>query len=286
MIRIAGIISRPHREEVCDVIPSLVEWLQAHEIRAILDQESEGCVGLRVESMAREKVVEKADLLIVRGGDGTLLAAARALGRRDTPLLGVNLGGLGFLTSVTREALYPLLEQVLGGRYASSERMMLTAEVFRGGELRERQRALNDAVVNQPELARLMDFNVNVSGAFVGRYRADGLIVATPTGSTAYSLAAGGPIVHPDLDAFVITPICPHMLSNRPVVIPATAQVDIDFTGAAAPVQLTLDGQVGVSLGAGDRIRISKSEQRVRLIIPPSQTYFDVLRSKLRWGQQ
>jgi NAD+ kinase len=289
MIRAAGILSRPPKGAICDALPPLAEWLKARGIRVILDEESARSCGVREEAMPRERIAEVADLLIVLGGDGTLLAAARVLAERDVPILGVNLGGLGFLTSVPRDAMYPLLEQVLAGQYHTSERMMLEARVLRATEAPQviaRQLALNDAVINQAALARLMDFNVSVGGAFVGRYRADGLVVATPTGSTAYSLAAGGPILQPGLAAFVITPICPHMLTNRPLVIPDSSQVDIDFVADGSPVHLTLDGQVGIKLGPGDRISISKSPRTVRLIIPPGQSYFDVLRSKLRWSQR
>src|SRR5580658_4234940 len=219
-------------------------------------------------------------------GDGTLLSAARALGNHKVPILAVNLGGLGFLTSVTLDELYPLLEQVVAGKHRTSERMMLDAEILRADQPGERQCALNDAVANKAALARMLDFDVHVDGNHVGRYRADGLVVATPTGSTAYSLAAGGPIIDPDLDAFVITPICPHMLTNRPLVVPDTARIDLDFTAADEPVYITLDGQIGFQLKPQDRVRITKSKSRVALVRPPSKTYFEVLRSKLKWGER
>jgi NAD+ kinase len=202
------------------------------------------------------------------------------------PILAVNLGGLGFLTSVTLDELYPLLEQVLAGKHRTSERMMLDAEILRGGQPVVRQCALNDAVANKSALARMLDFDVSVDGNHVGRYRADGLIVATPTGSTAYSLAAGGPIIDPQLDAFVITPICPHMLTNRPLVVPDTARIEVDFTPAEEPVYVTLDGQIGFQLKPKDRVTITKSKSRVALVRPPSKTYFEVLRSKLKWGER
>lgn len=234
----------------------------------------------------REAMAEKTDLLIVLGGDGTLLAAARALHSRKVPILAVNLGGLGFLTTVTLEELYPALEQVLAGAHHTSERMMLQAEVFRNGKPAERLTALNDAVANKGALARMLDFDVHVNGDQVGRYRADGIIVATPTGSTAYSLAAGGPIVQQDLDSFVITPICPHMLTNRPLVIPDTARIELDFSAAEGPVYLTFDGQIGLQLGSSDRVAISKSPNKVLFVRPPKKTYFEILRSKLRWGER
>lgn len=202
------------------------------------------------------------------------------------PILAVNLGGLGFLTSVTLEELYPALEHVLAGNQRTSDRMMLDAEIRRDGNPGEIQCALNDTVVNKGARARMLDFDVHVDGDHVGRYRADGLIVATPTGSTAYSLAAGGPIVDPSLDAFIITPICPHMLTNRPLVVPSTSRIDLDFTATSEPVYLALDGQISLELAPTDRVRITKSAKRVALLRPPTKSYFQILRSKLRWGER
>jgi len=286
MIRSAGIVCKPDRDALASIVPPLVEWLRARKIDVFTDQETSACVPCGAPAFAREALADKIDLLIVLGGDGTLLSAVRALGNHRVPILPVNLGGLGFLTSVTREELCPLLEQVLAGKHQTSERMMLNAETIRDGAPVGRQSALNDAVINKAALARMLDFDLYVNGAAVGRYRADGLIVATPTGSTAYSLAAGGPIVQPELGAFVITPICPHMLTNRPLVIPDTSRVEIDIAAAEKPVYLTLDGQTGFELQANDRVAITKSDRRVAFIRPPGKTYFEVLRSKLRWGER
>jgi NAD+ kinase len=285
-IRAAGILSKPQPSAAEPVIPELLRWLRAHRVEVLLDTQcAERCAPAE-KAVAREEIAARADLLIVVGGDGTMLAAARLLDGKQTPILGVNVGGMGFLTSATLEELYPLLENVWQGQHRVSERMMLQAEVARNGQVVQRQRALNDAVVTQAALARLMDFDVTVDQHFLGRYRADGLIVATPTGSTAYSLAAGGPIVLPDLEAFVITPICSHMLTNRPVVVPDAARVEIEFTAGAEPVHLTLDGQVGFALAPGDRVVVSKCECKVRLISPAERSYFQVLRSKLRWSER
>src|SRR6185437_15013949 len=286
MIRTAGIICKPIKEVVSSVVPPLVEWLRGHKIEVLIDQETQACVGVVSHALSRDALGEKIEILIVLGGDGTLLSAARALGGHRVPILAVNLGGLGFLTSVTLDELYPMLEQVLAGQHRTIERMMLEAQILRDGKTAERQSALNDAVMNKAALARMLDFDVYVDKDHVGRYRADGLIVATPTGSTAYSLAAGGPVVHPDLDALVITPICPHMLTNRPLVVPDTACVEIDFSEAEEPVYLTLDGQVGLQLRLNDRVAFTKSASRVRFVRPAQKTYFEVLRSKLRWGER
>jgi NAD+ kinase len=286
MIRATGIICKPLQERICEIVPSLLAWLRERKIEVYIDRETQSCIGPRAPMVEREVMGEKTDLLIVLGGDGTLLAAARALHSRKIPILAVNLGGLGFLTTVTLEELYPALEQVLAGAHHTSERMMLEAEVFRNGRAAERLTALNDAVANKGALARMLDFDLHVNGDHVGHYRADGIIVATPTGSTAYSLAAGGPIVQPELDSFVITPICPHMLTNRPLVIPDTAKIDLDFSAAEGPVYLTLDGQTGLQLGSSDRVAIAKSPNKVVFIRPRDKSYFQILRSKLRWGER
>jgi NAD+ kinase len=286
MTRTVGIISKPRKEEIRAVVPRLQEWLESRGAQVLLDPETAACCAPGAKEFAREELARRADFLIVLGGDGTLLAAARLLAERQVPILPVNLGGLGFLTSVTLDEMYPLLEQVLAGKHQTSERMMLEAHVLRGGEVVERQRALNDAVLTKSDLARMIDFDLYVDGDFVGRYRADGIIVSTPTGSTAYSLSAGGPILYPLLQAFVITPICPHMLTNRPLVVPESARMEIHFIAGDDVAHLTLDGQTGLDLKSGDRIRIGKSAARVLLIRPPKKTYFEVLRNKLRWAER
>src|ERR1700723_3423877 len=286
MIRAVGIICKPIPEMVTSVVPELRRWLQARKIEVSVDPRTRTTLDPNGPAMTREEMAAKVDLLIVLGGDGTLLAAARARGGHTVPILAVNLGGLGFVTSVTLDELYPVLEAILAGEHRTSERMMLEAEIVHSNKPAERLTALNDAVANKAALARMLDFDVHVDGNHVGRYRADGLVVATPTGSTAYSLAAGGPIIDPDLDAFVITPICPHMLTNRPLVVPDTARIDLDFTAADEPVYITLDGQIGFQLKPQDRVRITKSKSRVALVRPPSKTYFEVLRSKLKWGER
>jgi NAD+ kinase len=286
MIRTTGIICKPIKEMVSTVVPPLMAWLAARGVSAYLDQQTATTVGAHDRGLRRDEMGGKIDWLIVLGGDGTLLSAARAMGANQVPILAVNLGGLGFLTSVTLEELYAVLEKVLDGKASLSERMMLQAEILHDGKTSDKQIALNDAVANKAALARMLDFDVHVDGHHVGRYRADGLIVATPTGSTAYSLAAGGPIIHPDLDAFVITPICPHMLTNRPLVVPDTARVELDFAVSHEPVYLTMDGQIGFQLDAKDRVVITKSSNKVQVVRPTTMTYYEILRSKLRWSER
>jgi NAD+ kinase len=286
MIRTTGIVCKPIKEMVSSVVPPLMKWLAEKHVQVYLDQQTATTVGAPERGLRRDELGGKIDWLIVLGGDGTLLSAARAMGANQVPILAVNLGGLGFLTSVTLDELYPVLEEVLEGKSKLSERMMLQAEILHDGKTSDKQIALNDAVANKAALARMLDFDVHVDGNHVGRYRADGLIVATPTGSTAYSLAAGGPIIHPDLDAFVITPICPHMLTNRPLVVPDTARVELDFAVSHEPVYLTMDGQIGFQLDAKDRVVITKSSHKVQVVKPPKMTYYEILRSKLRWSER
>jgi NAD+ kinase len=286
MIRSVGIVCKPMKGMIAAVVPPLAAWLRGRKIEVFVDKETEDGIGFNGPVLARDQLAEKVELVVVLGGDGTLLSAARALHGHQVPILAVNLGGLGFLTTVTLDELYPLLEQVLAGEHRTIERMMLEAEILRQGKAAERQNALNEAVANKAALARMLDFDVFVDRHHVGRYRADGIIVATPTGSTAYSLAAGGPIVQPDLDAFVITPICPHMLTNRPLVIPDTSRVELDFTPADEPVYLTLDGQIGFQLEPKDHVVITRSSAKVTFVRPPRKTYYEVLRNKLRWGER
>ena len=287
MIHSVGIIIKPVRDELPRVvIPTLVAWLKQRNVEVFLDIETRACSDAQAPCVPREELAEKIDLLIVLGGDGTLLSGARAMDKKKVPILAVNLGGLGFLSTVTLDELYPVLETVLSGGHKTSERIMVVAQVIRAGACVQQQNALNDAVVTKTALARMLEFDLFVDGDPVARYRADGLIVATPTGSTAYSLAAGGPIVDPHLKALVITPICPHMLTNRPLVIPDTSRVEIDVAVTEEPVYLTLDGQVGFQLELRDRVAITRSPNRVVLVQPPRKTYFDVLRSKLRWGER
>src|SRR3984957_6144081 len=286
MIRSAGIICKPIPDMVASVVPPLRDWLRARNIETFIDPRTATTLHTNGSALTREEMAARVDLLIVLGGDGTLLAAARTVHGPNLPILAVNLGGPGFLTSVTLDELYPVLESVLAGKHRTTDRMMLDAKIVHQNKPAVVQCALNDAVANKAALARMLDFDVSVDGSHVGRYRADGLIVATPTGSTAYSLAAGGPIIHPALDAFVITPICPHMLTNRPLVVPDTARVELDFVEVGEQGFLTLDGQIGFQLEPKDRVVITKSASKVQFVNPPRLTYYEILRSKLRWGER
>lgn len=284
MIRTVGIISRPRREDVAAVVPGLIAWLTSRNLEVSYDEETAEFISASGRQRTREQIAAKVDFLIVLGGDGTLLSAARAAAERHIPILPVNLGGLGFLTSVTLDELYPLLEQVLAARHQVSERVMLQAQILRGGSPIETNRALNDAVLSKGSVARMIDLDLYIDGDFVSKYRADGLIVSTPTGSTAYSLSAAGPIVHPVVAAFVITPICPHTLSDRPLVVPDTAEIEIGCLGDT-PATLALDGQIALDVQPDDRVRITRAAETISLVRAPNKTYYEVLRNKLGWGE-
>jgi len=280
-----GIISRPRRSNLSEVVPPLLPWLQGHGIHVAYDQETASSLAEPSEGRSREQVAAASDLLLVLGGDGTLLAAARVAAPRGIPILPINMGSLGFLTSFMLEELYPALEDILAGRLTISERVMLHAELQRGDKILDKQTVLNEVVINKGALARMIELELSIDQDFVCRYRADGLIVASPTGSTAYSLSAGGPIVHPSVESFIITPICPHTLSDRPVVVGDTSIIEVKLSAGTESVFLTLDGQKGIPLQATDRVRISRAQQLLKLIQTPNKSYFEILRNKLKWGE-
>jgi NAD+ kinase len=280
-----GILSRPRREQLSVVVPPLLKWLQARGIKSVLDEETAAALTDGSKGQTRAAVADACQLLLVLGGDGTMLAAARLAAPRQIPILPINMGSLGFLTSFTLDELYPALEETLAGNSSISQRVMLHAELVRAGSVIESQRALNDVVIHKGALARMIQLELTINSDFVCRYRADGLIVSSPTGSTAYSLSAGGPIVHPAVEAFIITPICPHMLSDRPLVVRDYCQVEITLNGDADSVYLTLDGQRGVPVQPTDILRVQRAKEQLQLIQPPKKPYFEILRSKLKWGE-
>jgi len=283
-IRTVGIISKPRKEDLCAMVPKLTEWLKLRQLEVLYDEETANCLGTPAQAISRPELGRRADLAVVLGGDGTLLAAARALGDHDIPVLAINLGGLGFLTSFPREQLYDALTLVLGGDYRISERVLLEATLERAGSTIARHRALNDVVVNKSAMARILDLDLYLDGSYACSYKADGIIFATPTGSTAYSLSAGGPIVHSQVGAFVVTPICPHALSNRPLVVPDHTRIELVVASGQEDAFLTIDGQVGVQLRDADRVAVTKARNKLKLIRPSEKVYFEILREKLKWG--
>lgn len=281
-ISTVAVVSKPRSDRAAAVVPELLAWLSARGITARLDPETAAYAN-GAKSIERTEVAEGTQLVIVLGGDGTLLSAARAAGGRDIPLFAVNLGNLGFLTSIKVDDLYPQLERVLAGDFRTEQRHMLHCELWRGGKCAGRYEALNDVALAKAELARIIDLEVQVDGHFMCVYKADGLIVSTPTGSTAYSLAAGGPIVIPTVAALCVTPICPHMLTHRPVIVPESAVIKLTVL-SDVPTYFTVDGQIGELMARGDHVICSHSAEAVSLIQPPDLMFFDVLRQKLQWG--
>ena len=284
-IKTVGIITKPGAPDVAQVAAQLVDWFSERKVTVVLEAETARQSG-RIESGVTDKEFGyRPDLAVVVGGDGTLLAGARLLGGREIPVLAINYGGLGFLTAVTIQELYADLERVMSGDYVSDRRMMIDVTQIRDGSQIASHRALNDVVINKGTPARMIEVEVRVDDEYMSTFRADGLIVATPTGSTAYNLSAGGPIVHPKLTAVVMTPICSHTLTNRPIVLPEDVHVVAIFNSQGEEgVYATVDGQMGLLLEDGDKLEVRAARERVRLIAPLGKSYFDVLRGKLKWG--
>jgi NAD+ kinase len=241
--------------------------------------------GCAVEAVEPDQLAKAVDLIMVLGGDGTMIATARMIGDAEVPVLGVNYGGLGYLAEFRIEEIYEALESILDGNYRLDKRVMLAVELLRGSEQVTRSRVLNDVVINKSALARIIEIETSLNGQFVNSFRADGLIVSTPTGSTAYNLSAGGPVIFPSMNAIVVTPICPFTLSNRPIVVPDSAVIELCLKTDNEEVALTLDGQVGFPLQVEDRVVIRKSQTAFNLIQPMNRNYFEVLRTKLKWGR-
>ncbi len=284
-IKRIGITSKPKKLEVREIVPPLLDWLRQRGVEALIDRETAANIGSDRSSVTRSELPGQVDLIIVFGGDGTLLATARAVNRRPIPLLAVNLGGLGFLTVISREELYPTLERVLAGQFSTERRVQIEADAGRADEVIGSFLALNDVVLNKGAIARVLDFDVCVDGQFISTYKADGLIVSTPTGSTAYSLAAGGPVITPAVQAFIVTPICAHTLTNRPIVLPDNVNITVQVKSERESVYLTVDGQVGIAVRSGDTVRIRKANSTVELV-KSEKSYFEILRQKLKWGER
>ncbi|MCC7155273.1 MAG: NAD(+)/NADH kinase [Bryobacterales bacterium] len=284
-IETIGLLTKPEVQEAYTIVPLLLEWAERHRLSVRMDQATARYVG-RSDGLSRDHVPDGCQLVVVLGGDGTLLSAARAIAGREIPLFAANLGGLGFLTAITSDELFPELERALRNEHRIAKRRMLRCEVMRNDTAVARYDALNDVVITKASIARMIDLVTNVDSHFVCRYKADGLIIATPTGSTAYSLSAGGPIVFPQVGAICLTPICPHTLTNRPVIVPDTSVVQILNMASNDDAYLTIDGQVGEPLKEKDRVVCRSSPHCVHLVRPPRMKFFDVLRQKLKWGER
>jgi NAD+ kinase len=286
-----GIIAKRNKPEAVTIVKDLLEWLRPKKIAAYVEEEmgnllSPSCFGPYLSSVERKELPNHVEMMVVFGGDGTLLSVARQVWNRDIPILGVNLGGLGFLTETSLGELHDILERVIQGDFKTDERDVLNAAVIRKGERIVEFTVLNDAVINKGALARIIDLEISINGEYLTTFQSDGLIISTPTGSTAYNLSAGGPIVYPSLHTVVITPICSHTLTNRPIVIPDDVEVRALLESKQQEVILTLDGQQGFPLEFKDVVQVRKAEGRILLIKSPHRNYFELLREKLKWGER
>ncbi len=281
-----AIFAKMHNPRCQVVANDLVCWLEQRGCLPLVDAHLARHIGY-AKGLSHEEIREQAELVVVLGGDGTLISAARLFSGKNIPILGVNLGSLGFLTEITLEELYPRLEKCLQGDPRVSERMMLEVTVCREGKELDRCHVLNDMVINKGALARIVDLETKVNRHFLTTYKADGLIVSTPTGSTGYSMSAGGPIIHPLVSCIAITPICPHTLTNRPIVVPDDSIISITVISTFDEmVYLTLDGQVGFELQEGDSVEVRRALKTTALVMSRSRDYFEILRTKLKWGER
>ena len=278
-IKSVGIVVKPNNSDAEATAAQLVEWIRSKGIELAAEPIFTG----KETDDTRQKI--DADMIVVLGGDGTMIATARMVADSDVLVLGINYGGLGYLTDFRIEEMYSAIESILAGDYEVDQRVMLDVEHRRGDGIVGSGRVLNDVVINKAALARIIEIEVTLNSLFVNAFRSDGLIVSTPTGSTAYNLSAGGPIIYPSMNAVVLTPICPFTLTNRPIVVPDRAEIELKLIDGNEGVVLTLDGQTGFDMKGGDAVRIRKSETSLNLLHPPNRNYFDVLRNKLKWGR-
>lgn len=280
-----GIIGKNSIENTFDIARELCTWFEGKGVNVYVEKE----IGDKIDcsnSVPAEEIPPMVDVILVFGGDGTFLGVARLACKYGTPILGINLGGLGFLTEITVEEIYPMMERIMNGEYEIEDRQMLRTSIHRENAKIGNYEVLNDVVINKEAVARIIDLGIYIDGNHVTTYKADGIILSTPTGSTAYSLSAGGPIVHPTLPVTIITPICPHTLTNRPLVVSSEMKVEIKITTQEPDTYLTLDGQIGIRLRTGDVIEVRKSDTYVKLIKSPFRDYFTILKTKLMWGER
>ena len=282
-VRTVGVVGKRRIDLVVRTAEQLVEWLGARNVECLVEEDLAACSSL-VAGCPREELPSRVELMVVLGGDGTLLSAARLVAGSQVPLLGVNAGGLGFLTEVALEELFQVLESVLAGQTTIIQRSLLEAVVWREGRRVTSQRVLNDVVVNKGALARIIDLETHIDESYLTTFKADGLIISSPAGSTAYNLSAGGPIVHPALGCIILTPICPHTLTNRPIILPEDRTIKVSLGSVDGEVFLTFDGQVGYRFTEGDVLEVRTSPYRLSLIKSPHRSFYEVLRNKLRWG--
>lgn len=280
-----GIIGKTNLQQTFDLTEDLCVWLADKGVEVYLEKDLAKKIK-NYKSATHEEIAELTDIILVFGGDGTFLGVARLACKHGTPILGINLGGLGFLTEVTVDEIHAVVERIISGDYEIENRKMLQASIRRGEETIDSYDVLNDVVINKGAVARVIDLSIYIDGSHVTTYKADGIILSTPTGSTAYNLSAGGPIVHPGLRVIIITPICPHTLTNRPLIVPSDMKVEIKVSTHEPDTYLTLDGQIGIRLNSGDFVEVHKSESSVKLIKSPFRDFFTILKTKLMWGER
>jgi NAD+ kinase len=280
-----GLFAKRNNPDAAQLAKEVALWLEARGLQVEVEESLAVDMGWRV-GIPGKQLPEMVDLIIVLGGDGTLISVARLIGKLEKPIFGVNLGSLGFLTEITRSEIFPVLEKVIVGKFSVSRRMMLEAVVWRGDISIGHFMVLNDVVINKGALARIIDMEAVIDDSYLTTFKADGLIIATPTGSTAYNLAAGGPIIYPGLECLVISPICPHMLTNRPIIVSDRSIIRVEVKFQDEDVVFTADGQVGMPLQGGDVVEVRRSNSRTLLVRSPTKDYFQVLRTKLRWGER
>lgn len=284
-----GIVAKIQYPDTRSVLEKLIPWLSQQEKEVFMDADTASGLGKDIQPdkvYKKSKIPSLVDAIIVLGGDGTLLSVARLVEGRNIPIIGVNLGGLGFLTEVTLDEIYTTLDKLFKGEFVPDPRLLLRSHVYRQGERVAQSYCLNDTVVSKGTQARMIKLEIAINGQFVTSLRGDGLIVATPTGSTAYSLSAGGPIINPAVEALILTPICPHTLTNRPIVIPATAKIEVILKSKDEGTMVTFDGQVGFALRHEDVVEIEASEHKIILARAPDKNYYEILRTKLKWGEE
>lgn len=279
-----GIICKSGRREPREILRELLPWLRGKGYETFVEQEAADA--LNIEGFSRDLIASTVDVVFVLGGDGTMLSVSRAVAARSVPILGINLGSMGFMAEINKDELYEVVDRILSGDCTVEERLMLTAKIRRNGQEVSEYTVLNDVVINKGALARIIDMETFINGKYVTTFKADGLIIATPTGSTAYSLSASGPIIYPTLDSMLLTPICPHTLTNRPILLPHDFRIEVAIRTLSEDVYLTLDGQVGAPLRLDDVIEITQADYKTRLLIPYERDYFEILRNKLRWGER
>lgn len=285
MLKKIGVYAKKNHPDAEQLAINICERFEREGINVLLEDSLAEQIG-QINGYSREEIPDLVDLIIVLGGDGTLISVARSVAGRNTPIVGVNLGQLGFLTEVTRDELPEMMENLIAGDYRVTDRMMLDAFIKRNGETVGQYTVLNDVVINKGALARIIDMTTYVDGRLLSNFKADGLIIATPTGSTGYNLAAGGPIIYPEINSLLISPICPHMLTNRPIILWSRSIIEVEVRFEDDVVFFTADGQVGRKLLPGDRVEIKRSESRACLVNSPNKDYFEILRTKLSWGER